>query len=162
MIVSDRDLTVAQERYRLVEPWNAEHLQPASIDLTLGNEFIVNGAHYALSTACPIAPREFLLATTVETITMPDGWVGKIEGRSTWGRRGLIIETAGFVDPGFSGQITLELYNVGPDTLYIPLGERICQIIFSIMTSPAHRPYGHPELGSHYQGQKGVTPAWRS
>lgn len=162
MNLSDRDLRARHQIYGLVSPWNPDNLQPGSIDLTLGNEFIVNGAHYALSAACPIAPREFLLATTVETVNMPDDLMGKVEGRSTWGRRGLIIETAGVVDPGFRGQITLEMYNVGPDTLYVPLGERICQIVFSQMTSPAERPYGSPGLGSHYQNQKGVTEAWRN
>lgn len=161
MILSDRELGLRQARHGIVEPWVRDHLQPASIDLTLGNEFIVNGAHYALSAACPIAPREFLLGTTVETVTIPHDLVGEVKGRSTWARRGLIIENAGYVDPGFTGTITLEMYNLGPDTLYIPLGERICQIAFTQLTSPAIRPYGSEGLGSHYQGQEGVTPAWR-
>lgn len=158
MILSDGDLREAQEVYGLVHPFNPEHVQPASIDLTLGNEFIVNGAHYALSAACPIAPREFLLATTVETVNVPPGLVAQINGRSTWARRGLIVHTtAGFVDPGFRGQLTLELYNVSADTLYIPLGERICQLVFSTLMTPAQVPYGSEGLGSHYQGQTGVT-----
>jgi dCTP deaminase len=137
-------------------------VQPASIDLTLGNDFIVNGARYALSASCPIAPREFLLGTTVERVKVPNGYVAKVEGRSTWARKGLVIENAGIVDPGFQGQLTLEMYNLSPDTLYLPLGERICQIMFMRMTSAAVRPYGSPGLGSHYQNQKGATEAWRN
>lgn len=160
MILSDRELWEAQEKYLLVAPWNPDHLQPASIDLTLGNEFIVNGAHYALSAACPIAPREFLLATTVESVSVPPHLVAQINGRSSWARKGLIVHTtAGFIDPGFVGQLTLELYNVSADTLYIPLGERICQIVYGQLTSQAMRPYGSEGLGSHYQGQTGTTPA---
>lgn len=164
MILSDGDLwllhnEVYDEDGGIVEPWNPLHVQPASIDLTLGNEFIVNGAHYALSAACPIAPREFLLGTTVERVKVPNGFVGRVEGRSTWARKGLVIHNAGYIDPGFEGQITLELYNLSPDTLYVPLGERVCQISYARMTNPAERPYGSPGLGSHYQNQTGVTAA---
>lgn len=164
MIVSDGDLwdlhnRVYDEDGGIVEPWDHQHVQPASIDLTLGNDFIVNGARYALSAACPIAPREFLLGTTVERVKIPNGYVGRVEGRSSWARKGLVIENAGFIDPGFHGQITLELYNLSPDTLYVPLGERICQITFMVMTSLAERPYGSEGLGSHYQGQEGTTPS---
>lgn len=158
MILSDRELLENQYVYGLVDPWEPSNVQPASIDLTLGNEFIVNGAHYALSAASPIAPREFLLATTVESVYVPPHLVAQINGRSTWARRGLTVHTtAGFIDPGFRGTITLELYNVSANTLYIPLGERICQLVFSTLTSPAMRPYGSAGLGSHYQGQTGVT-----
>lgn len=164
MILSDADLWVLRDKIHdehggIVEPWNPDHVQPASIDLTLGNDFIVNGARYALSAACPIAPREFLLGTTVERVRVPNGYVAKVEGRSTWARKGLIIENAGIVDPGFHGQITLEMYNLSGDTLYVPLGERICQIMYMRMTGPAERPYGSEGLGSHYQGQTGATPA---
>lgn len=163
MILSDRELWENQDTYGLVNPWEPSNVQPASIDLTLGNEFIVNGADYALSAAAPIAPREFLLATTVESVFVPPHLVAQINGRSTWARRGLIVHTtAGFIDPGFRGTITLELYNVSPDTLYIPLGERICQIVYSTLTSPAMRPYGSAGLGSHYQNQKGATKAWHN
>lgn len=158
MILSDYDLWKRCST-GVVNPWNADHVQPASIDLTLGNEFIVNGAHYALSASCPIAPREFLLGTTVEVVTVPDDLVGEVKGRSTWARRGLVVENAGWIDPGFSGTITLELYNLGPDTLYIPLGERVCQIAFHQLTTSAMRPYGTEGLGSHYQNQSGVTAA---
>jgi dCTP deaminase len=158
VILSDQELLEGQHVYGLVDPWEPSNVQPASIDLTLGNEFIVNGAHYALSASCPIAPREFLLATTVESVYVPPHLVAQINGRSTWARRGLMVHTtAGFIDPGFRGTITLELYNVSVNTLYIPLGERICQLVFSTLTSPAMRPYGSAGLGSHYQGQTGVT-----
>ncbi len=155
MILSDTDIAGAQFRYGLVQPWNPGHLQPASVDLTLGNEFISNGAKYALTEGYP---KEFVLATTAENVSIPDNMVGEVKGRSTWARRGLVIESAGYVDPGFSGTITLELYNFSNNTLWLPLGERICQIAFSLLSSPAQRPYGSDGLGSHYQGQTGVTP----
>lgn len=158
MILSDRDLWETQDLYGLLSPWNPGNLQPASIDLTLGNEFIAHGAKYGETEGCSIAPREFLLATTVEEVYVPPHLVAQINGRSTWARKGLIVHTtAGFIDPGFRGTITLELYNVSMDTLYIPLGERVCQIVYSRLTSPAERPYGSAGLGSHYQGQTGVT-----
>jgi dCTP deaminase len=160
MILSDVDLINAHATYTLVTPYNASYVQPASIDLTLGNKFIANGTNLELNVACPIAPREFLLGTTVETVNVPPHLVAQINGRSTWARRGLIVHTtAGFIDPGFNGTITLELYNVSENTLYIPLGERICQIVFTELKSPAARPYGSTGLGSHYQGQHGVTPS---
>lgn len=165
MILSDQFLHALNREFyeredkNIVEPWNDLHVQPSSIDLTLGNGFIVNGAHYALSAACPIAPREFLLGATVEWVNIPNGYVARVEGRSTWARKGLVIENAGLIDPGFEGRITLEMYNLSPDTLYVPLGERVCQIVFEKMMGPAERPYGSPGLGSHYQGQTGVTPS---
>jgi dCTP deaminase len=159
MMLSDRELRELQEKYLLVAPWNPDHLQPASIDLTLGNEFIANGAKFALTDGYQLAPREFILATTRESVSVPNHLSAQVKGRSTWARRGLVIESAGFVDPGFVGTLTLELYNFSNNTLWLPLGERICQIAYTLLTSPAERPYGSEGLGSHYQEQSGVTPA---
>lgn len=159
MILSDREIWAAQEKYLLVAPWNPNHLQPASVDLTLGNEFIANEAKFALTDGYQLAPREFVLATTRESVSVPSHFVGEVKGRSTWARRGLVIESAGYVDPGFVGTLTLELYNYSQRTLWLPVGERICQIAYSTLTSPAMRPYGSEGLGSHYYEQNGVTPA---
>jgi dCTP deaminase len=156
MILSDRDLWAMQRAERVVTPWNVHNLQPASIDLTLGNEFIANGAKFAVTGGYSLAPREFVLGTTNETITVPTNLVGEVKGRSTWARRGLIVENAGWIDPGFNGMVTLELYNIGNDTLYLPIMDRICQISFTRMTSHAMAPYGTDGLGSHYQDQRGV------
>lgn len=157
MIFSDADLCTLQARYQIITPYRAANVQPASIDLTLGNEFISNGAKFALTEAYELAPREFVLATTAEIVSVPAHVTGQVKGRSSWARRGLVIESAGYVDPGFSGTLTLELYNFSASTLYLPIGERICQIAFTLLTSPAERPYGTEGLGSHYQGQTGVT-----
>lgn len=163
MILADIDLWDLHNRHGgIVEPWNAEHLQPASIDLMLGNEFIVNGVKHVLDDgdAYALAPREFILTTTHEAVYVPNGYAARVEGRSSWGRKGLLVHaTAGFVDPGFRGQITLELYNLSADTVRLPVGDRLCQITYLRAASRSERPYGDPTLGSHYQGQAGATPS---
>jgi dCTP deaminase len=160
VILSDADLKVAQSLYRLIAPFRKEHMQPASIDLTLGADFVSEDQRIIVDGGYELAPREFALGTTVEFVNVPPHLVAQINGRSSWARRGLIVHTtAGFIDPGFNGQITLELYNVGSKTLFLPVGERICQIVFTELTSPAERPYGYEGLGSHYQGQTGATPS---
>jgi len=155
--------------------------QPASLDLRLGNEFFV--FHRPLGrpeVIQPIDPEEgfpekwgerivadefvlvddFILATTLETVRVPADWVARVEGRSSLGRLGLIVHaTAGFVDPGFEGQITLEMFNLNPRPIRLRAGMRICQLAFETMSGPPARPYGHPELRSKYQGQRGVTPS---
>jgi dCTP deaminase len=166
VILSDRDIRKAQANFDIVEPFRDEHVQPASIDLRLGDQFILwvnNGdtTDRVPTTAADgmhIEPGQFMLGATFETITIPPHLVGQINGRSSWARKGLIVHTtAGFIDPGFTGQITLELKNVGHETLFLPVGERICQLVLTQLTSPAERPYGAAGLGSHYQGQQGVT-----
>jgi len=163
LILADIDLWDLQRRHGIVEPWNADHLQPASIDLTLGNEFIVNGVKQVLADdeAYPLAPGEFILTTTREVVYVPNGYAARVEGRSSWGRKGLLVHaTAGFVDPGFRGTITLELKNLMQTaTLRLPVGERLCQITYLRCMSRSERPYGSPDLGSHYQGQSGATPS---
>lgn len=169
MILVDIDLrdlhnrAYTKEYGGIVEPWNDGHLQPASIDLTLGNGFIVNGVKQVLDTgdAYALAPGEFILGTTHEIVYVPNGYAARVEGRSSWGRKGLLVHaTAGFIDPGFRGKITLEMKNLmQTETLRLPVGERLCQITFMQCVSPSNRPYGSPGLGSHYQGQSEVTPS---
>ena len=105
-------------------------------------------------------PGEFVLGSTLERVGVPDDLVGRVEGKSSLGRLGLMIHsTAGFIDAGFDGHITLELANVAslPITLYP--GMKIGQISFMEMTSPADKPYGQGAVGSKYQGQRGPTPS---
>lgn len=154
--------------------------QPASLDLRLGREFFQfsDGAEpidpeapfddsWGERVTLPestefllLYPGRFLLGTTVERVTMPTDWVARVEGRSSLGRIGLIVHaTAGFIDPGFEGQITLEMFNLGHRPIKLRPGMRICQLSFSAMNAPALRPYGHPDLKSKYHGQAGVTPS---
>ena len=103
-------------------------------------------------------PGQFALGTTLERIAVPDDVLGKLEGKSSLGRLGLMIHsTAGYIDPGWDGQITLELSNVASLPILLRPGMRIGQISFERMSSPVDLPYGSPELGSHYQGQTGAT-----
>ena len=103
-------------------------------------------------------PGQFALGTTLERIALPDDILGKLEGKSTLGRLGLMIHsTAGYVDPGWDGELTLELSNVATLPIMLHPGMRIGQLSFERMSSPVERPYGSAQLGSHYQGQKGAT-----
>jgi len=86
--------------------------------------------------------------------------VGRIEGKSSLARKGLIVHTAGFVDPGFNGQLVLEITNLSDEIFILKPGMRIAQIAFQFLDKPASKPYGHPELGSHYQDQVGVVESW--
>ena len=152
--------------------------QPASLDLHLGREFFsFSNGHEPIDPDMPfdeswgekivlpdstefflLEEGRFLLATTVETVRMPNDWVARVEGRSSLGRLGLIVHaTAGFIDPGFTGQITLEMFNLGHRPIKLRPGMRICQLSFTKLDQPAVRPYGHPELKSKYNGQVGVT-----
>lgn len=100
------------------------------------------------------------LASTKETITLGPGYAAQIGGKSSLGRLGLTVhQTAGFIDPGFHGQITLELVNLGSRPIVLTEGMRIAQLTIWTLDQPAERPYGHAALGSHYQGQHGPTAA---
>lgn len=170
MILSDRDITNRMypglgDRAIRILPWPAkERFQPASVELTLSNEawIISKGEKCTIPAAdtWSLEPGQFALGSTVEKVRIPADLVGQLNGKSSWARLGLIVHTtAGFIDPGFEGNITLELANLGSRTIYIPVGVPICQLVFFQMTSPALRPYGSEGLGSHYQGQAGPTPS---
>ena len=180
-MLSDRSIQQAIVDGRIrIKPNRPEKIQPASIDLHLGPRLRVfaaaNISHIdsrhpdaSLTTEVEMPegdqpyilhPGEFLLGSTVEVLQLADDLVARIEGKSSLGRIGLVIHaTAGFVDPGFRGDLTLEISNVArlPIALYrnMPIG----QIAFMELTTPVRRPYGHPELGSHYQDQAGPTPS---
>jgi dCTP deaminase len=151
-------------------------IQPSSIDLRLGNTFrwfqedeqpelfdtrTDDAERQMISLTAfeggfELFPGDFVLASTLERVKIPNDLVGRVDGRSSLARLGLVIESAGWIDPGFFGEITLELFNQGPRVLRLYPGDRICQISFSQLTGPARRPYGS-DRGSKYQEQKGPT-----
>ncbi|TDI52374.1 MAG: dCTP deaminase [Acidobacteria bacterium] len=180
MIFSDRSIKEAIAEGRIsIDPYDEAMVQPSSIDLRCGPHFRVFENHrYAFidpkapqdqltvgveadeTTPFMLHPGEFVLGSTAETITLSDDVVARLEGKSSLGRLGLLIHsTAGFIDPGFSGQVTLELSNVANLPIAIYPNMKIGQISFYQMTTPAEFPYGSPELGSKYQGQAGPTPS---
>ncbi|HVW19057.1 MAG TPA: dCTP deaminase [Solirubrobacteraceae bacterium] len=167
---------VADGRVR-IEPWDDAMVQPASVDLRLGASFRVfhNFRVEAIDLAQPpanltehvevaddepfvIHPGEFVLGRTAEYVEIPDDVVARIEGKSSLGRLGLIVHaTAGFVDPGFKGTLTLEITNLTRVPIKLWPGKPIAQLSFMTLDEAAQRPYGHPELGSHYHGQIEAT-----
>lgn len=160
-----------------IKPWDPTMVQPASVDLNLGPSFRVfhNFRVPAIDLADPptnltehveladgesfvIHPGEFVLGRTEEYVEIPDDIVARIEGKSSLGRLGLIVHaTAGFVDPGFKGTLTLEITNLTRVPIILWPGKPIAQLSFMTLDAPALRPYGHPELGSHYHGQVEAT-----
>lgn len=180
MVLSDRTIIMEMSRGRiLIEPCDIADVQPSSVDLHLGSDFQVfrNSRYPYIDTACEqpgltervdasteepfvLHPGEFALGVTVERIALPDDIVARLEGKSSLGRLGLLIHsTAGYVDPGWDGRLTLELSNVANLPILLVPGMRIGQISFSQMTTPVDRPYGHPDLGSKYQHQDSATPS---
>ncbi|MGM0411271.1 MAG: dCTP deaminase [Bacillota bacterium] len=156
MILSDKSIRELREKEELViEPFDEIQLQPASVDLRLGNSFLkINENLTEIMTLndkleyislekdeIVIPPHSFLLATTREHIELPDDLTAFVEGRSSIGRMGLFIQNAGWVDPGFAGQITLELYNANRLPIKLIAGRRICQLVFARMDNRADTPY---------------------
>ena len=180
MILSDHTIREQVAAGRIViEPFDPGCVQPSSVDLHLDSYFRVFRNHtmafidvkqnledltelvsVAEDDAFILHPGEFVLGSTSERVRLPDDLVGRLEGKSSLGRLGLLIHsTAGFVDAGWDGQLTLELSNVAslPITLYP--GMKIGHISFMQMTTAADTPYGSGELGSKYQGQRGPRPS---
>jgi dCTP deaminase len=160
MMLCDGDIEHAiQHGLLTIEPYDPSLLQPASLDVRLGKEFLVPGSDGpTLIGPFKLRPYMMLLGHTLETVKVPNNLAVRVEGKSTWGRRGLLVHlTAGFIDPGFCGEVTLELLNVGPDSIELVPGTPIAQLSFHLLSGPAWRPYGSPGLGSHYQGQTGPT-----
>src|SRR3569833_2047661 len=170
-------LRLVQDGRIRVDPWDAAMLQPASVDLRLGNTFRVFHNHRAaaLALAKPptnlteqisitddepvvIHPGEFCLGRTLEWGELPDDVVARIEGKSSLGRLGLIVHaTAGFIDPGWKGTLTLELNNLTRVPIKLYPGLLIAQLSFMGLDRAAERPYGSKALGTHYQGQVAAT-----
>src|ERR687890_1457397 len=178
MILSDRDIRAELEAGRIViDPFTPEAVQPSSVDLHVGNRFRVfrntrpavidpRQEQPELTELVEIAgdepfilhPGEFVLGATFERVGLPDDLVARLEGKSSLGRLGLLIHsTAGYVDPGWEGTLTLELSNVANLPIKLYDGMKIGQISFFKMSSAVERPYGSPSLGSKYQGQSEPT-----
>jgi dCTP deaminase len=178
MLLSDRDLTAAIAEGRLgIDPYDKALVQPSSIDVRLDRFFrVFNNARYThidpaqqqddLTTLVEPAgdepfvlhPGEFVLGSTLEVVTVPDDLAARLEGKSSLGRLGLLTHsTAGFIDPGFTGHITLELSNVATLPIKLWPGMKIGQLCFFRLSSPTMRPYGAGEYASRYQGQRGPT-----
>ena len=176
-ILSDKTIKEYLEEGKIViDPLKDEQqIQPSSVDMSLGDEFKVfkvirkpyidpkdeeDIAEYMESSTVPedeafiIHPNEFALATTQEYVKVPDDLVARVEGRSSMGRLGVTMHvTAGYVDPGFEGRITLEISNIGAMPVALYPGQRVCQLVFETMTTPAELPYGHPKRNSKYMKQ---------
>ncbi|KJK49272.1 deoxycytidine triphosphate deaminase [Lentzea aerocolonigenes] len=180
MLLSDQDLRKEVESGRLLlDPFDVEMVQPSSIDVRLDRFFrVFNNTKYThidpamqqdeLTSLVETAdgepfvlhPGEFVLGSTYEMVTLPDDLAGRLEGKSSLGRLGLLTHsTAGFIDPGFSGHITLELSNVANLPITLHPGMKIGQLCLFKLSSPAEHPYGSKQAGSRYQGQRGPTPS---
>jgi dCTP deaminase len=178
VLLSDRDIKAEISAGRVkVEPFDGAMIQPSSVDVRLDRFFRVFENHkYSVidpSIEQPdltrevaveaneefiLHPGEFVLASTYEIITLPDDIAGRLEGKSSLGRLGLLTHsTAGFIDPGFSGHITLELSNVANLPVKLFPGMKIGQLCLIKLSSPAENPYGSALYGSRYQGQRGPT-----
>lgn len=142
-----------------------EQLQPVSVDLRLGAVADYTRKHCRAGGPWEwsLAPGAFTLASTFEVVALSEQLAGKVEGKSTIARLGLQVEAAGLVDPGFSGQLTLELINFSDETVTLVEGQRICQLCLFEVDGKVMHPYGSTRMGgtagSHYQGQRGPTPA---
>jgi dCTP deaminase len=178
VLLSDRDIKAEISAGRVkVEPFEGAMIQPSSVDVRLDRFFRVFENH-KYSVIDPsieqseltrevevtgdeefiLHPGEFVLASTYEVITLPDDIAGRLEGKSSLGRLGLLTHsTAGFIDPGFSGHITLELSNVANLPVKLFPGMKIGQLCLIKLSSPAENPYGSAVYGSRYQGQRGPT-----
>jgi dCTP deaminase len=177
-VLSDGTIRRLVEEGRIkIDPWDETMVQPASVDLRLGPSFRVFHNHRvtAIDLREPpsdlteqvvvgdgepfvIHPGEFCLGRTQEWVELPDDIVARIEGKSSLGRLGLIVHaTAGFCDPGWQGTLTLELNNLTRVPIKLWPGLPIAQLSFMTLDAPAERPYGHPDLGSHYHGQVEAT-----
>jgi len=180
VLLSDRDIKEQISAKRVaIEPFDPAMIQPSSVDVRLDRFFRVFENHkYSeidpsveqpeLTRELEVAadehfilhPGEFVLASTYEVITLPDDIAGRLEGKSSLGRLGLLTHsTAGFIDPGFSGHITLELSNVANLPVKLLPGMKIGQLCLIKLSSPAEHPYGSALYGSRYQGQRGPTPS---
>ena len=180
MLLSDRDIKSEIDKKRVVlEPCDLNMIQPSSVDVRLDRLFRTFENHkyahidpaenqpdltrevgVASNEAFILHPGEFVLGSTYEVITLPDDIAGRLEGKSSLGRLGLLTHsTAGFIDPGFSGHVTLELSNVATLPIKLWPGMKIGQLCLFRLESPAEHPYGSAVYGSRYQGQRGPTPS---
>jgi dCTP deaminase len=180
VLLSDRDILAELDAKRVqLDPFDAAMVQPSSVDVRLDRFFRVfeNHKYPHIDPAADqsdltrmvepegddafiLHPGEFVLGSTYELVTLPDDVAARLEGKSSLGRLGLLTHsTAGFIDPGFSGHVTLELSNVATLPIKLWPGMKIGQLCFFRLSSPADHPYGSAKYGSRYQGQRGPTPS---
>ncbi|GAB3587360.1 dCTP deaminase [Calidifontibacter terrae] len=178
MLLSDRDIKAQIDAGRVrLDPYDPAMVQPSSIDIRMDKFFRLFDNHkypyidpaeeqdeltrlveVGAGDAFVLHPGEFVLGSTYETVTLPDDVAARVEGKSSLGRLGLLTHaTAGFVDPGFNGHVTLELSNVATLPIKLWPGMKIGQLCFFQLSSPSENPYGSASYGSHYQGQRGPT-----
>ncbi len=185
MLLSDRDIRAEIESGRVqLDPLDMGMVQPSSIDVRLDKYFrlfdnhkypfidpaeeqpdLTRGVEVSPDEPFILHPGEFVLGSTFELVTLPDDIAARLEGKSSLGRLGLLTHsTAGFVDPGFSGHVTLELSNVATLPIKLWPGMKIGQLCFFRLTSPSENPYGSEKYGSRYQGQRGPTASrsWKN
>lgn len=180
MLLSDRDIRSGVEEGRIrLDPWDDAMVQPSSVDVRLDKVFRIfeNHRYQVIDPAVDqsdmtrewvaegdepfvLHPGEFVLGATWERVALGPDVAARLEGKSSLGRLGLLTHsTAGFIDPGFDGHVTLELSNVASLPLILHPGMKIGQLCFFQLSSPAEHPYGSSAAGSHYQGQRGPTPS---
>jgi dCTP deaminase len=180
MLLSDRDILAEVDAGRIqLDPWDKSFVQPSSVDVRLDRYFRVfeNHRYPVIDPAedqseltrmvSPVGdgpfvlhPGEFVLGATFEHVSLADNIAARLEGKSSLGRLGLLTHsTAGFIDPGFSGHVTLELSNMATLPIKLWPGMKIGQLCFFQLSSPAQHPYGTQAAGSHYQNQRGPTPS---
>jgi len=180
VLLSDRDILSEIDAQRVaLDPFDAAMVQPSSVDVRLDRFFRVfeNHKYPHIDPAQDqpdltrlvepeadepfiLHPGEFVLGSTYEVVTLPDDVAARLEGKSSLGRLGLLTHsTAGFIDPGFSGHVTLELSNVATLPIKLWPGMKIGQLCFFRLSSPSEHPYGSEKYGSRYQGQRGPTPS---
>jgi len=167
MILSDKTIkSLLQSGELAITPLEPMQIQPASVDVRLGNSFSImeSSSSGIINMDKPIEyrqiidetflllPKQFVLATTMEYFKLPDNLTAFVEGRSSIGRMGLFIQNAGWVDPGFEGEITLELFNASDSAIELKMGRRVGQIVFAQLDCPAENPYR-----GKYQGQRTAT-----
>ncbi|CAN5785046.1 MAG: dCTP deaminase [Actinomycetota bacterium] len=178
MLLSDRDIRTQIDGGRVrLDPWDPAMVQPSSVDVRLDRYFRLfdNHKYPVIDPAAEqpdltrlvevdrdesfvLHPGEFVLGSSYETVTLPDDIAARVEGKSSLGRLGLLTHaTAGFVDPGFTGHVTLELSNVATLPIVLHPGMKIGQLCFFQLSSASEHPYGSQVKGSHYQGQRGPT-----
>jgi dCTP deaminase len=180
VLLSDRDIAAQIEAGRIsLDPYDAAMIQPSSVDVRLDRYFLLFDNHlcavidpsqeqpdltrrFDVPAEQPfiLHPGEFVLGSTYERVRLPDDIAARLEGKSSLGRLGLLTHsTAGFIDPGFEGHVTLELSNVSTLPIKLWPGMKIGQMCFFELSSPALNPYGSGAAGSRYQGQRGPTPS---
>lgn len=178
MLLSDRDILASIDAGRVrLDPWDPQMVQPSSVDIRLDRYFRLFDNHkypvidpaqeqpdltrlveVEAGESFVLHPGEFVLGSTYEEVSLPDDIAARVEGKSSLGRLGLLTHaTAGFVDPGFTGHVTLELSNVATLPIVLHPGMKIGQLCFFRLSSASDHPYGTSQKGSHYQGQRGPT-----